>query len=1205
MSNDFPDDLKRAVREGRLVPFAGAGVSMAVCRQDGSRAFPDWREALDATADELHRQGRSEEALQVRKHLDAEPSRFLEAAQLAQEKLQPHLWSQLLRRQFDLAYESVDLSTLAVAKAVWELAPNLVVTSNFDRVLRWTCPRHHDLREWSIEDRQGHWELQASPQLERPAVWYLHGTIQRPHELVLGADAYGKLYASSSAPDARETSWDSARHALHHLLTTRTLLFIGFSFADQRFTAQVTRIASLYAGYGTTHYALVREAELEQFQSRLGKLLWPVPYQDHGQPLVDQLRRLAAYKGGGASPASPAPGMRSDSQSLATWSGPELDAMLLLGAWSPGVVGDRQAVARLGADPTKLERLCAELAVGESSPLRYDIERGANHQWIWNDPDRSWPALISRVPSSVLKIFAELALEVLGERHPALDLPKDERLFAAIQGKALKYSDAIRRGIASSLVRLAASDDSLKAAHGPRFGSTLAKGVVFRVLLPEWPAWASLDDLLPLLAEASPTTFVERLEKSLGMGDAGAAHVFTEESTHGGSVHSGLLWALETIGWLPEMMSQVANLLARLAARDPGGTLANRPDRSLCNLLHPFLPQSTSTGAQRIAILRSVMKRESEIGWRVGIALLEATIGPGMVFPSRKPEIARWPLPEEDRDVPKDAAEQVTSLLELLIEATHDQPERWSLLLARLWQMPQEFATRVLDGLTNAHPSDYEAVWSALRALLHDVYRYGESWRVAGDVVQRVESLYRQLTPEDIVPRTRWLFDQKSKIPERIFGDWKEEAKRLEQRQAEALNEIWQRADRWELLSRLAATSASEWRLGYSLGGAPFADEIERHLVNAKEAPLDKLLPSFLARRYLARGADWLRPVIDALIRAGRLTEAVATLTALPAGGALWDLLDAYGGELKQEYWRAIDGLYADRPPGEWERAIRELVAIKRPSLALEVASQAAKHLSPVMALDVLEAVAAAPEDEAMHIVQRGSSGYHIGCVLGIAGDAEGVPLDRLVELEWALLPLLRDNPGAAKHLFSALGTHPAFFADLVLARYPPATGDSDTRARALGAHRVLDMWKGYPSAGNLLAWCQEVLRLTEARDMKEHGAYEIGQVLARVPPETDEVWPVPAARELLKRDHTKAIARGIWIAKRNSRGVTSRSMGEGGQQERELVAAFRQSAARLQVDWPETAALLNELAESYEEQADREDAIAESDRRRYGLSAP
>lgn len=62
-----------------------------------------------------------------------------------------------------------------------------------------------------------------------------------------------------------------------------------------------------------------------------------------------------------------------------------------------------------------------------------------------------------------------------------------------------------------------------------------------------------------------------------------------------------------------------------------------------------------------------------------------------------------------------------------------------------------------------------------------------------------------------------------------------------------------------------------------------------------------------------------------------------------------------------------------------------------------------------------------------------------------------------------------------------------------------------------------------------------------------------------------------------------------------NSRGVTSRGVYDGGDQERPLAAQYRVWATAVEA-WPRTSRLLRELADDYERDARREDERAERD---------
>jgi len=119
-------------------------------------------------------------------------------------------------------------------------------------------------------------------------------------------------------------------------------------------------------------------------------------------------------------------------------------------------------------------------------------------------------------------------------------------------------------------------------------------------------------------------------------------------------------------------------------------------------------------------------------------------------------------------------------------------------------------------------------------------------------------------------------------------------------------------------------------------------------------------------------------------------------------------------------------------------------------------------------------------------------------------------------------------------------------------------------------------------------------LELTE-RDRTDIGDELIGQLLSGSPVGGDGAWPAEAVRDIIEDVGSRELERGVRLGKRNSRGVTSRGVYDGGDQERALAKGFLEWAAITGARWPRTTRLLRELADSYEREARRMDLEAEA----------
>jgi len=214
----LPHGLIEKLHKGEVIPFVGAGVSRAVTDLSGQPLFPSWPELLARAVERLRADQNHKKANRA-------------------------------------AGELEDNDYLAAAKAVWQLGSQLVITTNYDRVLHFAQPH---TRYWTFNDRAA----LANPIPTSPTVWHLHGIIDHPEHLILTPAGYQLLYPDSQIQAAHE----AARSTLRHLLTQRTFLFIGFGM-EQALKDQIQWVRDTYAGAGGHHYVLVTEANQAAMQA--------------------------------------------------------------------------------------------------------------------------------------------------------------------------------------------------------------------------------------------------------------------------------------------------------------------------------------------------------------------------------------------------------------------------------------------------------------------------------------------------------------------------------------------------------------------------------------------------------------------------------------------------------------------------------------------------------------------------------------------------------------------------------------------------------------------------------------------------------------------------------------------------------------------------------------------------------------------------
>lgn len=296
--DQIPASLVKALTEQTVIPFIGAGVPRSVvCKNSSRPLFPSWNELLVRAADALEHEALLGEASVVRGMLLSTPPEYLEAAKRAKAKLGAR-WTNFLRNQFEHDHQSARPDSLALARCIWRLGSQLVITTNYDSVLKWACPSPADHTTWRTNSTAELARLQQGlnvgpgrwPRL--PTVWHLHGHIDEAAELVLAPDGYSRLYSSDHA----RSGYLAALDTLCHLLVGRTFLFIGFSLDDEAFVETLRSVNNTYSGCGSQHFALARNSDASKMQERVAGLpVQVVRFSDFGAPMLGLMQQLCTH----------------------------------------------------------------------------------------------------------------------------------------------------------------------------------------------------------------------------------------------------------------------------------------------------------------------------------------------------------------------------------------------------------------------------------------------------------------------------------------------------------------------------------------------------------------------------------------------------------------------------------------------------------------------------------------------------------------------------------------------------------------------------------------------------------------------------------------------------------------------------------------------------------------------------------------------
>lgn len=902
----------------------------------------------------------------------------------------------------------------------------------------------------------------------------------------------------------------------------------------------------------------------------------------------------------------------------------KLVPLALAGVWDSGLEADREILKVLVNDSyLEVEKWVAALLQSEQPPI-WSIGR---FHGIASKIDVLY-ATRSFTTTKDLTDFFIAAQYVLSEADPALDIPEEDRWAANLYGKTRDHSPALRASISETLVLLAVHGNNL---YQERLGIDVEAYVdklVRDLLMPLNAAtWASQQHDLPRYAEAAPDQFLGIVENDLNSGHPQLLTLLRPATgMFGGCPRTGLLWALELLAWKPERLPQVVAVLARLSANKIEDNWNNKPENSLSAIFRYWVPQTAATVDQRIAALETLVRRYPEVGWRICLQQIDTS-----------PQIGNYSFRPHWRNDASGAGQPITDgkqifpfrrkALDLVLEwPTHDEKTLGDLV-------------EHLHGLL---PEDQARIWSLIKAwiahgpderhkamLRERVRRFALTRRgrrnLKGNIEEQSREFYQLLEPTNPTIRHRWLFAQHwvhesyDELEQKDF-DFSKRDERIGLQRSDALKEVWAACGYDGILDLCESCDASfviGWHLAAGIIGSESRFDLLHRLTaepkHRSPARIDNCISGFLAQLDAITRDDLISRLI---VRFSEDTEngdqqSIRLLRCAPFKQTTWRHVDKLSKHLKIRYWTEVVPQWNDHDCNELQTIIDRLIEVNRPRAAFSAVHMDIKELdSKTLARLLKEIASSVAEPPGNYALDS----YHIAEVFKLLDARSDVPRDEMAQLEFMYLAALDDHYGIP-NLERQLAESPPLFAQAVGLTYKRSDGGQDPpewrpsgqeaeRSVATQAYRLLSKARRIPGTRQdgsidvprLKEWMTECRALCKIYGREVVGDHSIGQLLAHSPPGADGIWPCEAVRSVLEEVGTKDIADAISIGIYNARGAHFRE--EGGKQERELAAKYRQWAKQLAFEAPFSSRVLDQIARSYDRDAVREDADADVRRR-------
>jgi hypothetical protein len=893
---------------------------------------------------------------------------------------------------------------------------------------------------------------------------------------------------------------------------------------------------------------------------------------------------------------------------------------LLAGMWREGKAEDKVLIRSLAGEP--YQKYVSKLS-------RWKVEKDAPifqvaSLWRITSALDAWSVLARFLTMADLENFRTAFLTAMGEIDPALELESDHRYMASVYGKEAKFSYSIKEGLCQSLILIAVYGEQfgVQATNSPQ---AFADRLVCELLNEaDGKKWCSLSNVLPLLAEASPSSFLSAVEFSLRNVQPPVMEMFGLESADNlftaNSYYTGLLWALENLAYSTEHLLRVTLLLGQLSRLDPGVKLVNRPINSLREIYNPWYNQVDADFQYRQTILDKLSQKEPDVAW-----MLLLRIAPQdriIVHPIHK---CRWrydPGNLKRSNTYQQGWDFDSFVFDRLILLAKGNNERVSALIDFYPNVNFEDREKLLQFLKeyrHTYDGNSTVIWDQLRELISKHKEHAEQrWALPGEELQKLQEVFNLFKPVDEKKEKLFLFeDGYFSFPaglKRKELSYEDRQKFVNEQRLTALQRIYGK-ERLEGIIGMAKLLERPQHLARTAANLNLIEEEEVILLALLEKNQPKELCLFAHEYILVKSVVsgegwtlWAWQQVESLNADNGILARF--FLALPQRKHSWELLNSASTGIIEIYWRNMIPYMYNNSVEENQYVLKGLQSVNRHVTVLDEVTHIADQLPSEFLAEVLTNAATIPSDENKRL-----HSYGVGQVFETIHTRNDLDSQQIAQLEMLYLGFLTDldTEKRPKQLFKILANNPDFFVEIVSLIYfrdDHEKGKEHTeeelhlRHKKLeSAMKLLESWREIPGVGQdgqvdkikLRNWVSAARTKAQECKMTYGVDSEIGNLLACYP-RNNTSWPPDEVCEIIDTLNSDAITSHFETETFNSRGVSVRSAYEGGAQERNLADYFEKMAKSIAAKWPVTSGVLLKLATGYANDAKREDESAHLD---------
>lgn len=431
--------------------------------------------------------------------------------------------------------------------------------------------------------------------------------------------------------------------------------------------------------------------------------------------------------------------------------------ILLVNRFSEYKDRDKEIIERIsGKSYSEYEKFLKNLLNQEDTPV-YHI----NGVWRLVSPTDIWLYIAKYVSNDDFEKLQKICLDVLSEIAYKYSIPLNERgNLIQTPDVAPIYSSNLKEGLCETLAIISILGE--KYGIGSITPDTFVDSTIQFILEKDIVVWRSLSSNLMILAEASPTVFLNNLERIIK--DKSVVAFFEEQQgfLHTSNDLAPLLWCLNIIGWMPENLMRVTLALCELINSSPDKfPTTNTPYDTLKSIYRVWYPQTNANAEDRKKILETILKKYPDTLYNLLVSMVGSKNDSAIHIP--RPKLRLFSELRSIQVTHNEISYLRRFCIDNIIMLSLNNLNRILGLIDLLDDIDGDKIDDTLNAIETGLTFDSELknkIYQKLREFIGRHRSYPDAhWSLTTDILDRIEETALKFKSEDFILSGKYLFE--------------------------------------------------------------------------------------------------------------------------------------------------------------------------------------------------------------------------------------------------------------------------------------------------------------------------------------------------------------------------------------------------------------------------------------------------------------